>query len=163
MLQGQESGYYEEPISSSKDFIPLQQPLENIEEHEGSRAAGSVKVEHGIVINLPLTNLLKRRVTELKECYIVLYNHFLIYKVLGRYEAPDEDTEAWKDYKCNYRWTKMRNDLTDVSMYYDNAEHLWGVDIEFGKNMQTWYYEKGADAKKFYDVIQNYFVTRDQK
>jgi hypothetical protein len=161
-----DNSYYEEPNSTSKDFVPasaLEAAKRGDSQEADNRPAGSMKVEHGVVIDLPLTNMLKRRVTELKECYIVLYDHFVIYKVVGRYEALDDNTETWVDYKCNYRWTRMRGDMTDVNMYYDNAENLWAVEVEFGKNPQTWYYEKGADAKRFYDVMQNYFVTRDQK
>lgn len=130
---------------------------------EQRETEGAMKVEHGYVINLPICNLLTRRVAELKECYIVLYDHFILYKVIGKLEVLDEATDTWVEEKVNFRWTRMRKDLTDVSMYYNNHEKLYCVEIEIGKNTQTWHWVKGADAKKFYDIMQNYFVTRDQK
>jgi hypothetical protein len=122
-----------------------------------------VKVEHGVVINLPLANLLKRKVHEVKECYLVLHEKFVRYKIIAKYEIFDDTLEQWVDNKCNFRWVRMRADITDIAMSYDNTEHLYSVEVEFGRNMQTWHFEKGADAKRFFDVMQNYLVTRDYK
>lgn len=170
-----ENDYYEEPNASHGEFRPNYDqfgkgntannlPPRDNRSHEKGKEAGTVKVEQGYVINLPLCNLHKRKVLELKECYIVLYEHFLVYKIVGKYEVFDDELEVWKEQKCNFRWTRMRKDLTDVNMYYDNPDDVYAVAIEFcGKNEQTWHWAKGADAKKFHDIMQNYFVTRDQK
>lgn len=158
----QENAYYEEPSSSSKDFVPFSS--NDIKGEKSDKEAGSVKVEHGYVINLPLCNLLKRKVNEVKEHYIVLYEHFVIYKVVGKFESYNDELEIWEDIKYNYRWTRMRKDITDVNMIYDNKEHLWAVSLEFcAKNEENWFYQKGEQAKKLHDILQNYFVTRDQK
>lgn len=137
-------------------------PHEKVKSSEHTKA-GSIKIEQGYVIPLPLCNLSNRRVLELKECYIVLFEHFLTYKIVGKYEVLDDTTEMWEEHKCNFRWTRVRKDIVDVSMSFDNQERLYVVEIEFIKNTQSWCWEKGKDAKNFYSIMQNYLVTRDQK
>ena len=156
---------YEEPTSGPKgEFIPKNEPSHESNRAEDNMAPGSKVVHHGMVIPLPLTCLQKRRVTEKpKECYLVLYEHFVIYKIVGKFEALDDATETWIPQKVNFRWTRMRKDLTDVAMHYDNDEKLYAVEMEFGKNVQTWFFEKGGDAKALYEILQNYFVIRDMK
>jgi len=128
-----------------------------------SSGSNSVKLPAG-AISLPIEDLLKRRVTELKECYLLLHEKHLEYKIVGRYETLQENkdtgVEEWLETKANYRWTRMRKDLTDVDMYFDNDEKMWAVNVEFGTFNQSWLHKKGEDAKKLYDTLQEYLITR---
>jgi len=59
----------------------------------------------------------------------------------------------------------MREDICNVGMGYENHEELWAVGLSFkGVSEESiWYFEKPKDAKKLYDILQNYLVTRNQK
>jgi hypothetical protein len=148
--------YYEEPGQT----LPEQPAPSKMGDHTDPNA----DVQYGLVVDVPLCSLKFRRVTELKESFIALYNTFMIYKVIGKYEVPDniEVPEGeWHEEKCNYRWTRARADIADVSMRYDNVEKLYAVDMAFkGVGDCTWYFLKGQDAKNLHDRLQNYFITR---
>lgn len=172
-----DSEYYEEQQASEPGFTSSREslPREKANANDGmsrenAENAGTVKVEHGVVFNLPMCNLRGRKIIELQEHYLVLYQHFMIYKVRGKVEELDAKiteelgTEEWVLTKYNYRWTRMRADLRDVNMYYDNKEKLWAVELVFDTTgSQGWFYANGKDAKAIHDVLQNYFITRDQK
>lgn len=169
--------YYDEQEGSEPGFKPAHEippreaaPTQEGAKREDSQNPGDVKVEYGHVFNLPLCNLRSRKVVELQENYLVLYQHFIIYKVRGKMEELDTvkteelGTEEWVLTKYNYRWTRMRKDLMDVNMYYDNKEKLWAVELVFQTTgSHGWFFANGKDAKAIHDVLQNYFITRDQK
>lgn len=161
---GEKDEYYEEPTSSHGKFVPAGDGISmSLKKGEGN----NIQVQHGVVIDLPFIHLLRRKVTKLTECYIVLYEHFMIYKVVAKYDALIHDdkieTDEWVPTKANYRWTRMRADLADVYMSYDNEEKSWvlGIDFKGGVHSMAWNFESPHDCKKIHDVIQNYFVTRD--
>lgn len=159
-MEGNE--YYEEEQQQPERFATNAAP-KKMGEHDDPNAT----VHYGTVINVPLCSLTKRKVTELKECYIALYSTFTLYKVVGRYDTPVDDDlpeGEWKSVKANYRWTRARCDISEVSMFYDNGEGLWTVQMCWrGAGEYNWHFERGADAKKLHDVLQNYFITRDLK
>ena len=157
-----DQNYYEDKEDSPQKF-----PVHDAPKMMGDPQDTGAKIHYGTVINVPLCSLSRRRVTELKECFLALYDMFLIYKVIGRYEQPESEDlpeGEWKSVKANYRWTRARRDIVDVSMFYDNNEHLWTVQMTWvAAGEYNWHFVKGADAKKLHDMLQNYFVTRDLK
>ncbi len=169
--------YYEDQQGSEPGFKPAQEtkPRETGASQEDmtremKEEASSIKVEHGVVFNLPLCNTSYRKVVQLDEHYLVLYQHFVIYKLWDKVEEVDDEateklgSEEWRDKKYNYRWTRMRKDIMDVNMYWNGKEKLWAVEMVFQTvGTATWFFVNGKDAKKFHDVLQNYFITRDQK
>lgn len=157
-----EDYYYEE--AGEKDECPTA-PLEPLSKDDAPR-----QMHRGHIFEMPLINLSKRNVTEVKECYLVLFDKFMTYKVVADYELAEDndltDSLDWKPMKANYRWTRMRKDIVDVSMFYDNTEKKYGVSMSFSGGSvpdSSWYYDKGKEAKKIHDVLQNYLITRDVK
>lgn len=146
---------------------PQKFPVQPAPRMMGDPQDTNAKVHYGTVINVPLCSLTKRRVTDLKECFLALYDTFCIYKVIGRYEQPVDDDlleGEWKSVKANYRWTRARKDISAVEMFYDNNEGLWTVQMVWkSAGEYNWHFLKGADAKKLHDMLQNYFITRDIK
>ncbi len=123
-----------------------------------------VITDEGIRIDVPIVDSLHRRDVELEECYLKLYEGYLEYKVVYIAEADDfNDFEGiWKPVRSNYRFTRARKDLTEVSMYFDNPEDKWMVSVEFkGVSGSTgWLFDTPKEAKRVYDQLAEYFITR---
>lgn len=110
-------------------------------------------------IELPLQEYSKRRSVVLKEAYMLLYDNYCQYKIVADYELKDEDTDVWKDTKANCRWTRVKADISEVSMYYDNPEQLWSVGIEFkGNDGNNWLFTDPKEALTVYNQLTDYML-----
>ncbi len=118
----------------------------------------------GTRIDCSYPDSLHRRNSIAKECYLMLYPEHIEYKAVADYESDEvNDLEGiWTEVTSNYRWTRARRLLSEVSMYYDNPEKKWMVTIEFeGVSQQTgWLYDSPKDALKIYTQLQDYFLGR---
>ena len=112
-------------------------------------------------IELPLTDTSTRKDTIRKECYLILYDTYLTYKVVADYSTKNPDTEMWEPIKSNYRWTRKKDTIADVSMYYDNPEDKWVIYIEFHgiSDAISFAFDLGKDAQIIYNQIVNYYIT----
>jgi hypothetical protein len=156
-----EDNYYEEQEDRPGELHPIQDAPKKMGDHTDPNA----HIKYGRVINVPLCSTSDRKVTELKECYLALYDTFMIYKVLAKCDKlvhnEEVATDEWLPMKINYRFTRTRKDILDVSMDYDNRHKLYFVQMTWVGNIEyNWYYERGQDAKLLHDLLQNYFVTR---
>ena len=86
------------------------------------------------------------------------------YKCVADYETDERaDYDGiWKEVKSNYRWTRTRQNLSEVSMYYDNPIGQWMVSIEFSgvADPSGWLYESSKDALVLYRKLQDYMLIR---
>jgi len=118
----------------------------------------------GTRIDLPFSEGLHRREVELKECYLMLYETHLEYKVVAKYEIDDyQDKEGiWTATSANYRWTRKHRDIAQVEMYHDNPEDKWGVSFEFHgiNNSPTWFFDNPKQALVLYKQLTDYFLSR---
>lgn len=123
-----------------------------------------ITTDEDIRIDLPLLEYSKRRSVNLQECYLVLGEKYMQYKIAGTYEALDDDTGMWVEKKANYRWCRPRTNLSEVSMYFDNPEKLYSVCIDFTgiSEGNNWLYDTGKDTKAVYDKLVEYMVGRDR-
>ena len=112
-------------------------------------------------IDLPFISTLKRAVISCKECYLLLFDTYLQYKIVAEYTEEDEDTGLPVNCKSNYRWTRLKSSLVDVDMYRNRKDGMYSVDIEFnGVNGTTgWVFESPEDALKVYNQLVQYFIT----
>lgn len=120
--------------------------------------------DEGVRIEVPFTDSLHRRDVVCDECWLRLHEAYMEYKIVAVYESDDRhDMEGmWTETTSNYRWTRMRSDLSQVDMYYDNPSEKWMVSIEFrGVTDPTgWMYNSPKEAKRLYDQLQDYFISR---
>lgn len=119
-----------------------------------------VTTTEGIRIDLPLLEYSKRRNVVLQECYLVLGERYIHYKITGSYEALNEDTDVWEEKKANYRWCRPRKNFSDVAMYYDNPEKLYSLSIDFTgiTDGNSWLFTTGKEAKEVYDKLMLYMT-----
>lgn len=113
-------------------------------------------------VELPFIDLKdNRRNTESKECYLELYPTHICYKVIGRYETLNEDTGIWEEKSANYRWTRKRADLSDVSMLKDNKYDTWYFGIEFPHITDGcgWHFNDPKECHKVYEIVKDYMVS----
>lgn len=150
------SEYYEEQSASIGEFraAPIGS-VKNLPEKDPS-----LTVEKGVVFDVPFLSLNNRDVTEMKECYIVLFDRFMVYKCVANYISKDNELELEREYRSNYRTSRARAHITNVEMYFHNVEDKWLVSVDFlGKDPLGWYFESPKAAKKLYEILQNYWVT----
>lgn len=114
----------------------------------------------GIRIDLPLADYSKRRNSTVKECYLMLYPEYIQYKIVGEYESQDEDTEVWEEKIANYRWLRLRTNLSEVTMHYDNPEKLWSMGIDFIgiSEGNCWLFQDPKEALKIYNQLTEYML-----
>lgn len=114
-------------------------------------------------IELPFIETLHRRDVLSKECFLLLHKNHLEYKTAASYEADDfHDKEGiWTECSTNYRWIRLKKDLTQVDMYYDNPEKKWMVSLEFNgiSGCSGWLFESPKEGLKIYNQLQEYFLT----
>lgn len=116
-------------------------------------------IDKGIRIDLPFSDLKDRTVVEFKECYLMLLEEFLQYKIVVDYIDKSDDIPL--DKKANFRWTRRRDDLSDVAMFYDNTDEKWALSIEFrlaSSSNMTWMYDNPKDALKVYTQLSKYLM-----
>lgn len=113
-----------------------------------------------IRIDLPLMEYSRRREVMITECYLTLGEKYIHYKISATYEQLDDDTDVWIAKKANYRWCRPRANLSDVSMYYDNPEGLYSVDIDFTgvSEGNNWLFATGKEALVIYNQLMEYMV-----
>lgn len=118
--------------------------------------------DEGVRINVPLAEMLDRKECVVKEGYLILYEKYIVYKMVADYLSKDEDTDTWKEMKGNFRWTRMRADIAEVSMSYDNKEDLYYVTLQSGIEdvFTSWFYKSPKEALKLYNQLHEYFISR---
>ncbi len=118
----------------------------------------------GTRLDLSFTDSLHKRNVVLTDCYLKLFDRYLEYKCSAIYEADDRhDSDGiWVEIRSNYRWTRLRSDLSQVDMYYDNPQDRWMVSIEFrGVTDPTgWLYNSPKEALKLYNTLQEYMISQ---
>ncbi len=119
--------------------------------------------ENGIRIELPFIELSDRKNCVLKEGYMILYEDYAFYKNVSDYNSNDNEEAIWKDYKSNYRWTRLRADITEVNMVFDNSENTWSVQFSFGRECNAWHFHSPKDALALHNILQEYFISRLKK
>lgn len=114
-----------------------------------------------IRLDLPLLDYSKRRDSHLTECYLILGEHFIHYKIAGTYEQLDDDTGIWTEKKAKYRWVRPRTNLSEVGMYYDNPEKLYSLTIDFTgiSDGNNWLFSTGKEALIVYEQLMQYMIT----
>ena len=118
--------------------------------------------DEGIRIEIEIPELADRRNVERKECYLMLYDRYMQYKGVNDYDKLSEDTGIWESVRANFRWTRFRSDLTDVDMYYDNAESMWSICIEWKGVTGPFcvYYKDPKEAVRVYIQLSDYMISR---
>lgn len=113
-------------------------------------------------IDLPFLDLKDRRVIECKECYIELYDTYISYKIVGKYEVLSEDTGIWEERLANFRWTRRRSGLVDVAMLKDSEYNMWHLGIEFMHTTDGcgWYFENPNEALRVYNKLRDYMIDK---
>lgn len=121
-----------------------------------------VITNEGVKIDVPLAEMLDRKECIVKEGYLMLYEKYILYKMVANYLGKDEDKEMWEKKKGNFRWTRLRADIAEVNMNWDNKEELWYVTLSFtvGDLFTAWFYKDPKDALKLYNQLQDYFISR---
>jgi len=76
-------------LNKGKDDETSSEYIED-ETNKGELPKSNIQVQHGVVIPLPFTTLSTRTVLSLKECYMVLFEEFLTYKIVGNYESEND-------------------------------------------------------------------------
>ncbi len=118
----------------------------------------------GTRIDLPILETVHRKDVDVKDCYLILYPTYLEYKSVAKYMADDfHDADGiWKESDTNYRWTRLKKDITQVDMYKDNPEDKWMVSLEFNGITQVtgWLFNSPKDALKVYTQLQDYFLGK---
>lgn len=121
--------------------------------------------DEGTRINIPFIETKHRRNITLKEGYLTLYPTHIEYKLVAEYETDERhDYDGiWTICKSNYRWTRRRNDLSQIDMYFDNPMNQWMVSIEFsGIGEPTgWLHDSPKEALLLYTKLQEYMIRKD--
>ena len=114
----------------------------------------------GTKIDLPLREYSVRRNVQCKECYLLLQDKVIQYKVVSEHECLNEDTDVWELQIANWRWTRQRVLISDVNMYYNNKEQMWSVGIEFSGvgGECAWWYTDPKEALKVYNQLTEYMI-----
>lgn len=117
-------------------------------------------IEKSQRIILPLIDLSTRRNSDVKECYLDLFEKHLEYKVIANYETEDSDSAIWTLMKCNYRWARLKSSISSVDMFIDNIEDAWGVEVEFHGVLTRcqWFFKEYKSALTVYNSIKEYFL-----
>jgi len=112
-------------------------------------------------IELPFIDTTTRKDIKRKECYLMLYDTYLTYKVVADYSTKNSDTEMWELVKSNYRWTRKKSAIADVSMYYDNPEDKWLVCIDFHgiSDSMCFAFDLGKEAQSIYNQLAEYHIS----
>lgn len=112
-------------------------------------------------IDLPFISTTKRTVNSVKECYLLLFDTYLQYKIVAEYTEEDDDTGIPTVCKSNYRWTRLKSSLVDVDMYRDRKENKYSVDIEFnGINGPVgWLFNSPEEALSIYNQLVQYLIS----
>lgn len=116
-----------------------------------------------VKLNIPFIDIKScRRNSVLKEGYLLLEEKFIEYKIVADYESNDNPEAIWKEMTSNYRWTRPRETISEVEMYFDNTDSVWCVDMDFvGVDKgNTWAFNFPKEALAFYNTLREYFVTR---
>ena len=122
--------------------------------------------EDGLKLEVPFIELPtdgKRVKPVSKEAFLTLFNTHITYKIIANYKSTSNAEEILKDYKCNNRRVWMRADIGTVEMFKDNLHDTWAVRIEFkgcADNGPEWDFNDPGEAKKLYEALFDYFVTR---
>lgn len=118
--------------------------------------------KEGIRIDLPFIALAegKRDNPSLKEAYLTLFEKHITYKIIANYDSNSNPEEVSKSYKCNNRRGWMRSDITQVEMFKDNGHNTWAVGIKFGDDGPEWDFIEPDEARKLYETLLEYMVTR---
>lgn len=113
-------------------------------------------------IDLPFTDTDTRRGVVLKECHILLHDTYLQYKIVANYESTDNAEGIWKTVKSNYKWTRLRKDISSVEMLKDTDDGKWYVSIEFAgvEKANSWGYDEAIEASSFYNALVSYFLKQ---
>lgn len=57
-----------------------------------------------IRIYLPVRHNKERKNIDLKECYLLLYEEHIDYKIVCNFDELDEPTGVWRFRQSNFRW-----------------------------------------------------------
>lgn len=113
-------------------------------------------------IDLPFTDGIHRRKVQLQECSLSLHEKHLDYCCIAIYETDDRnDLEGiWTEVKTNYRWTRMKDAIRSVEMYFDNPADKWMVCIEFNGvgDPAGWLFENAKSAHGVYKHLVSYWL-----
>lgn len=111
-------------------------------------------------IDLPLAELSHRKDVECKECYLLLQDNCLEYKVIGAYDSAENPEGIWKRYKVNYRWARKKENIVDVFMFYDNPEGVYSVGLEFNgiSDNISWHWADPLVALSVYNQLKDYML-----
>lgn len=117
----------------------------------------------GLRVELPFIELPKdnRRINvSCKECFLMLFDKYVTYKVICNYSSVNNDEGILKDYKCNNNRVWMRSDITLVEMFKDNGHDTWAVGLKFCGEGPEWDFNEVSNAKELYNKLMDYFITR---
>lgn len=123
-----------------------------------------VITDEGVRIDLPVLESLHRRDIKVKYCYVMLYPEYVEYK--NDYTCFNDDYNdqegIWKETRSNYRFTRLRRNISEVTMYFENVEEMWMVAIDFiGISGSTgWLYHDPKEAIRLYTQLQGYHIGR---
>lgn len=124
----------------------------------GNKVDNFITIEP-VRIDLPLINLPNRRVHSIKECFLVLGDKTIDYKIVATYDKKNEDTDVWEDASCNYRWSRLRSCIVGVEMYLDKEDKTWDVELHWSGGVTSWAFENPKEALKVYEKLKEYFVN----
>lgn len=119
--------------------------------------------EQGTKIKLRFQDLTCRRVRDVQHCYMVLHPDHIQYEVVADYTVEDEDLGMWVEKNSDYRYCRLRSSLVDVSMFRDNKENMWCVQVAFSgidEGGCCWYWEDKAEATSVYEQLVDYMLGR---
>lgn len=117
-----------------------------------------------IRIELPFINCSTRRDCVKKECHLILEPEAISYKMVGTFLKKNDDTDIWEPKKSNYRWTRKRQNMSEVDMAFDNTENLYAVNIDFFgiSEGNGWFFENPKEALSVYNQLVEYMTYKTE-
>ncbi len=111
-------------------------------------------------IELSFLDLTDRKSTVRKECYLLLDDRAISYRCVGTYEELSEESSIWEPRRSNYRWTKKRENISNVEIWYANKEDKYCVAIYFHgvPGSDGWYFEDSKEALRVYTQLVEYMI-----
>jgi len=118
----------------------------------------------GIRIELPFIDLGSGRtnIDIIKAPVLTLYERYMDYIIAANYSTDDNDEGIPKEMTANYRWVRMRVDMTNVEMLFDNKYKTWSCTIEWSgvERPISWDFNEHKECKKLYNRLREYMITR---
>ena len=110
---------------------------------------------------LPSIDTPIQQIKDAKLNYIELRETHLIYHFAWDCaQRDDEESVIWTDYYQAVRQTVRRDRISNVSLYYHNANKCWRIDIDIdGSSGDIWlHYPQHKEAKEMFQHLEAWYL-----